>query len=85
MFRLLRWSVRGGTRRSIVGHIVMNMAATGAAITIVTDSIAFPVNVGTVGSAGQVLQGHAVGLVPNATEAVALPEVPSPRAAWLRD
>ena len=47
MFRLLLWSVRSGTRRSIADLIVMNMAATGVEIMIVTDSIAFPVTVGT--------------------------------------
>jgi len=52
MFRPLLWSVRSGTHRSIAVRIVMNMAVTGVVITIVTDSIAFPVTVGTVASAG---------------------------------
>jgi hypothetical protein len=50
MFRLLRWSVRSDARRSIAVLIVMSVAATGAVITIVTDSIAFPVSVGTAAS-----------------------------------
>jgi len=36
--------------RSIAVLIVMSMAATGVAITIATDSIAFPVSVGTAAS-----------------------------------
>jgi hypothetical protein len=51
MFRLLLWSVRSGTHRFIAVLFVMSMAATGVVITIVTDSIAFPVSVGTAASA----------------------------------
>ena len=52
MSRLLLWPL--GARRSIAVLIVMSMAATGGVTTIVTDSIAFHVNVGTGASSGEV-------------------------------
>jgi hypothetical protein len=50
MCRLSLWPAGSGTHRFIVVHIVMSTAATGGVITIVTDSIAFRVNVGTAAS-----------------------------------
>jgi hypothetical protein len=53
MFRPLLCAT--GTHRSIAVLIVMSMAATGVVITIVIDSIAFLVNVGTAASVMPVL------------------------------
>src|SRR5579864_4623604 len=69
MFRLLRLSVRLVAHRSIVAHIAMSTAVTGVGITIVTDSIAFPVTVGTAASAGHLEFGA---LVPELTAPASL-------------
>jgi hypothetical protein len=60
MFRLFLWPVRSGMHQFIAVLIAMNMAATGVAITIATDSIAFRASAGT-GASGLSVNGSGHG------------------------